>query len=193
MRHKNKRIIFVFVTCIVVGLSMGLFSTKLAKVSANVAELYPLNSCTKQPKQSPNDINVVTYNIGGRSNCGDGCAAGRIRDIKKLITELNYADIIGLQEVPIIKRKTNSTPAHVEEEFRQFQSQFAGYTIIYRGHQDIQGKPPPGMEGKPPGGMNSGQWYGNMIITKFPMREGSYREFLLMKNRDVPRYFFQSL
>lgn len=152
--------------------------------SVLAANIYPLNSCTKQAKQSPSDINVVTYNIGDDNDSCEKCSAGQRIGALKDLMERNYADIIALQELDIADLNKHHVPT-LRAELQAVLELFQGYNIIYRGHADGEFVE----KGKP----NQGYSYGNALITKLPVRKESYAEYYLDKHPgdgQAQRYFF---
>lgn len=145
------------------------------------SSLYSINSCTKLAKQQ-NEINIVTYNIGDDQKVCDKCKA---EDRMKALMDLfknNYADIIALQEVWLRK---SGKPDFIEDMKALIPILGSEYNYIYRGHSDddltTKGSP------------NQGYGYANMIITKLPIRENSYKEYFVDKeigDGEAQRYFF---
>ncbi len=173
------------VTCIIV---LFILRTQAASAAENGnQDRFTMNECTRFAKANPTSISIATFNIGGPGECNGSCVVNRVKDMKRLLFEVNQLDIVGFQEVKIIDRGNNSQKPYIEPEFIQFESQFAEYNRVFRGHWNIVGNPPPGWESRPREGMNGGSWYGNMIVTKFPIREGSYREHLFGGEK-YPRY-----
>ncbi|MBP9759167.1 endonuclease/exonuclease/phosphatase family protein [Candidatus Dojkabacteria bacterium] len=198
---KTKHIIRTFIILILLAVQSVLSVLIYNKINSNYdtpivitdysegTTVYPINSCTKVAKANPNELNVVTYNIGDDQHICTKCdPKDRVKLIKDLM-EANYVDIIGFQEIQLIKRKTNSTPEYVLEEYKQFMSQFSQYNIIYRGHGDKKGVPATGLP-------NTGTTYGNMIITKFPIRNDTYKEYIMERfpsgiyDDGIQRYLF---
>jgi len=148
---------------------------------ADTSLLSTINTCSKLPKQ-PNEINIVTYNIGDdRKVCKECDPDDRMKALMDLFKN-NHADIIALQEV-WLRRK--GKPEFLDDMKSLLPILETEYNYVYRGHADdaltTKGIP------------NHGSDYGNMIITKLPIRQDSYKEYLIDKKTgdgEGQRYFF---
>ncbi len=145
------------------------------------ADIYPLNSCTKQPK-NPGEINIVTYNIGDDTDSCKKCTSTERMKALIDLMETNQADIIALQEVWIRKGGKPEPHPDLAEIIKLLGNK---YQYVFRGHSDdaltTKGMP------------NQGHNYGNMLITRLPILKETYKEYVVDRkigDGEGQRYFF---
>ncbi len=142
------------------------------------------NACTKQPKQG-SELNIMTYNIGDDSNVCEDCDPNeRMRALKDNWLA-SQSDVIGLQEVWLRNKGKTELKADMRALIPLITND---YSYVYRGHADDSlttiGQP------------NQGYDYANMIISRFPIEMGTYKERVIDLNpgdRESQRYFISAV
>lgn len=186
MKKNHIKIIGTIGLCMVLAMILitiaDIYNTKfnVETTSENIA-ISTVNSCTKLPK-TEGEINIVTYNIGDDQKACEGCdPAVRMKALMDIL-EANHADIIALQEVRFRKKDSTELFSDAKPLMDIIKDR---YHYIYRAHGDDKYT----TKGSP----NQGWDYGNMFVSKFPIKLDSYKEYLIDRrvgDGEGQRYFF---